>query len=124
MWDVLLQGAGFSPARVAEQYERTCALKNYEEHITGRRQSLMNAYAMAMRTGDGADRAAVLAKIQAFNKANPEVAISSSSLRASMRSRARYSARAEGGIVLNPKLSARLNSIVGPGKGGTEGSED
>ena len=109
---------------MAEQYERTCALKNYEEHITGRRQSLMNAYAMAMRTGDGADRAAVLAKIQAFNKANPEVAISSSSLRASMRSRARYSARAEGGIVLNPKLSARLNSIVGPGKGGTEGSED
>lgn len=107
-WQVLLQGAGFSPAEVAERYERNRALKNYEEHITGRRQSLMNAYAMIIRNGDAADRAEVREKIRAFNKSNPEVAISSDSIRASMKSRARYSAKAEGGIVLNPKLAARL----------------
>lgn len=114
LWQVLLQGTGFSPAKIAERYERNRALKNYEEHITGRRQSLMNAYAMAIRNGDAADRAAVMEKILAFNKTNPEVAISSSSIRTSMKSRARYSANAEGGIVLNPKLSARLNASVGP----------
>ncbi len=113
LWQVLLQGAGFSPAKIAERYERNRALKNYEEHITGRRQSLMNAYAMAIRNGDAADRAAVMEKILSFNKTNPEVAISSSSIRTSMKSRARYSANAEGGIVLNPKLSARLNARVG-----------
>ncbi len=113
LWQVLLQGAGFSPAKIAERYERNRALKNYEEHITGRRQNLMNAYAMAIRNGDAADRAAVMEKILSFNKTNPEVAISSSSIRTSMKSRARYSANAEGGIVLNPKLSARLNARVG-----------
>ncbi|MCD9088736.1 PLxRFG domain-containing protein [Stenotrophomonas sp. SY1] len=113
LWQVLLQGSGFSPAQIAERYERNRALKNYEEHITGRRQSLMNAYAMAIRNGDAGDRAAVMEKILAFNKTNPEVAISSSSIRASMKSRARYSANAEGGIVLNPKLAARMRERVG-----------
>jgi len=113
-WQVLLQGAGFSPAEVAERYERNRALKNYEEHITSRRQSLMNAYAMAIRNGDAADRAEVMEKVRAFNKSNPEIAISSDSIRASLKSRARYSAKAEAGIVLNPKLAARLKERVGP----------
>jgi len=113
-WQVLLQGAGFSPAEVAERYERNRALKNYEEHITKRRQSLMNAYAMAIRNGDAADRIAVMKKVRAFNKANPELAISSDSIRASLKSRARYSAKAEAGIVINPKLAARLQERVGP----------
>lgn len=113
-WQVLLQGAGFSPAEVAERYERNRALKNYEEHITRRRQSLMNAYALVIRNGDAADRTAVLEKVRAFNKSNPEVAISSASIRASLKSRARYSAKAEAGIVLNPKLAARLKERVGP----------
>jgi len=113
-WQVLLQGAGFSPAEVAERYERNRALKNYEEHITRRRQSLMNAYAMVIRNGDAADRGEVMEKVRAFNKANPELAISSDSIRASLKSRARYSAKAEAGIVINPKLAARLKERVGP----------
>jgi len=34
---------------VAERYERNRTLKNCEEHISWRRQSLVNAYAMAIR---------------------------------------------------------------------------
>jgi len=114
LWQALLQGAGFAPAEVAERYERNRALKNYEEHITRRRETLMNAFALAVRNGDQPTREAVMEKIRAFNRANPEVAISASSIRASMKSRAGYSAKAEGGIVLNPKLSARLQAAVGP----------
>ncbi len=88
LWQALLQGAGFAPAEVAERYERNRALKNYEEHITRRRETLMNAFAMAVRNGDQASREAVMEKIRAFNRANPEVAISASSIRASMKSRA------------------------------------
>ncbi len=113
-WQVLLQGAGFSPAEVAERYELNRALKNYEEHITSRRKSLMNAYAMAIRNGDASDREAVMEKIRQFNKTNPEVAISSAGIRASLKSRASYSAKAEAGIVINPKLAARLQERVGP----------
>ncbi|WP_445392756.1 hypothetical protein ACUDTH_06785 [Stenotrophomonas pavanii] len=103
---------GFAPEKVSRQYETTRALKNYEQHILDRRKSLVNAFAMALRNGNASDRASVLSKIGAFNKANPELAITSSGLQQSIKNRARYSARAEAGIVLNPKLEARLNKAV------------
>lgn len=111
-WEILLQANGFAPEKVSRQYETTRALKNYEQHILDRRKSLVNAFAMALRNGDASDRASVLSKIGAFNKANPELAITSSGLQQSIKNRARYSARAEAGIILNPKLSARLNKAV------------
>lgn len=111
-WEVLLQANGFAPEKVSRQYETTRALKNYEQHILDRRKSLVNAFAMALRNGDASDRASVLRKIGDFNKANPELAITSSGLQQSIKNRARYSARAEAGIVLNPKLAARLNKAV------------
>lgn len=111
-WEVLLQANGFAPEKVSRQYETTRALKNYEQHILDRRKSLVNAFAMALRNGNASDRASVLSKIGAFNKANPELAITSSGLQQSIKNRARYSARAEAGIVLNPKLEARLNKAV------------
>ncbi|MEQ3438187.1 PLxRFG domain-containing protein [Stenotrophomonas maltophilia] len=111
-WEVLLQANGFAPEKVSRQYETTRALKNYEQHILDRRKSLVNAFAMALRNGDGSDRASVLRKIGDFNKANPELAITSSGLQQSIKNRARYSARAEAGIVLNPRLAARLSKAV------------
>ena len=111
-WEILLQANGFAPEKVSRQYESTRALKNYEQHILDRRKSLVNAFAMALRNGDASDRASVLAKIRDFNKVNPELAITSSGLQQSIKNRARYSARAEAGIVLNPKLAARLNKAV------------
>lgn len=111
-WEILLQANGFAPEKVSRKYETTRALKNYEQHILDRRKSLVNAFAMALRNGDASDRASVLSKIGAFNKANPELAITSSGLQQSIKNRARYSARAEAGIILNPKLAARLNKAV------------
>lgn len=111
-WEILLQANGFAPEKVSRQYETTRALKNYEQHILDRRKSLVNAFAMALRNGEAGDRASVLAKIRDFNKVNPELAITSSGLQQSIKNRARYSARAEAGIILNPKLSARLNKAV------------
>ncbi|EKT4101875.1 TPA: PLxRFG domain-containing protein [Stenotrophomonas maltophilia] len=111
-WEILLQANGFAPEKVSRQYETTRALKNYEQHILDRRKSLVNAFAMALRNGDASARASVLAKIRDFNKVNPELAITSSGLQQSIKNRARYSARAEAGIVLNPKLAARLNKAV------------
>ncbi|HFK2905042.1 TPA: PLxRFG domain-containing protein [Stenotrophomonas maltophilia] len=111
-WEILLQANGFAPEKVSRQYETTRALKNYEQHILDRRKSLVNAFAMALRNGDASDRASVLSKIGAFNKANPELAITSSGLQQSIKNRARYSARAEAGVILNPKLAARLNKAV------------
>ena len=113
LYKVMLQGAGFTPAQVSAQYERNSDLMNYQQHIMDRRQHLMDAFGMAVRLGDDAARRSTLAKIAAFNQINPEVAITPATIRNSMRARVRYSARAEGGIMLNPKLAAKLKLVVG-----------
>lgn len=112
-YQVLLQGSGFTPDKIARQYEENRQVKDYEKAIMDRRQALANAYAMAARTGDSEGMAAALAKIQGFNRSNPEVAITGSSIRASVRARAKYSERAEGGVVVNPKLQAKLDAMTG-----------
>jgi hypothetical protein len=68
---------------------------------------------MALRADDGEARAAVMEKIRTFNARWPQVAISPSVLRASLRQRANDSARAEIGIVLDRRLAAQIRQEVG-----------
>ncbi|NUS39943.1 MAG: PLxRFG domain-containing protein, partial [Lysobacter sp.] len=110
---VLLQLNGFTPNELAERYDRNRSLKNYEQHILDRRQHLVGAFAMANRLGDDAGKRDVVEAIARFNVANPEVAITPASIRRSLLQRARYSAEAEGGIMLNRKLAPRLREAVG-----------
>lgn len=109
----LLQLAGFAPAELADRYDRNSALKNYEEHILNRRTRLIDAFAMAQRLGDSEGRRDTLVSIRKFNQANPEIAISGATIRRSLMARSRYSKRAEAGIVLNPKLAAKVRAAVG-----------
>ncbi len=113
-WEILLQANGFAPEKVSRQYETTRALKNYEQHILDRKESLRNAFAMAIRNGSAAERASVLAKIRTFNKAWPQIAIDSASLNRSITGRARYSAQAENGVMLNKRLRGQLVDRVTP----------
>ncbi len=110
--ELFAQAIGFQPVRLAEQYRENSALKNYEQFILDRRQSLMNAYAMAVRTG--ADRAEVMERIRAFNRRYPEIPINGDTLRRSLRTRARYSAQADGGVAINRRLAPRLREAVLP----------
>ena len=110
---LLLQLGGFTPAEVAERYDSNRALKNYERHILDRRQYLVNAVALAVRTGDAEARREAMASIGAFNRKYPEIAITQKSLRKSLAARARYSRQAEGGVILNKKIAARVREEVG-----------
>lgn len=103
----LLQLAGFSPASLSERYEGINAAKNFEEKLLGRRSALLNAYAMAWRAGDADTVGKVVEKMRAFNQAQPALAINSETIRQSLQARLRYSSRAEGGVVLNPKVAAQ-----------------
>jgi hypothetical protein len=109
--EAFVQLLGFQPTRLFEQSKVTNALMGYQHAIQDRRQMLMNAYAMAVRSGD--DRDVAMAKIHAFNAKYPEIAIKNESLRQSMRARARYSANAEGGVAINKKLAPRLREMTG-----------
>lgn len=110
---LLLQLAGFTPAEVARQYDRNSALKNYEQHILDRRSRLMDAFAMANRTGDEDGRRETIAAIQKFNSTHPEIGITTATIRRSLLSRAKYSEKAEGGIILNRRLESKLHDMVG-----------
>lgn len=110
---LLLQLGGFTPAEVADRYDRNRALKNYEQHVLDRRSRLVDAFALATRTGDGSGRADVMEQIRTFNTKWPEIRITPRTLKMSMRTRARYSAQAESGIVLNRKIAERVREAVG-----------
>ncbi|HGS5736349.1 PLxRFG domain-containing protein [Vibrio parahaemolyticus] len=62
------QALGFTPARLVQQYDSNSALKGYERQVTRRRQSLMNAYWLAVRTKDNDGRKSVLNNIREFNR--------------------------------------------------------
>lgn len=111
--DTLLQLSGFTPAKVADRYDRNRALKNYEQMLLERRGRLMDAFAMARRLGDGEASRETMEQIRAFNRKNPEIAITRASLRRSLAQRARYSQRAEHGITLDRRLARRVREEVG-----------
>ena len=111
-YELLMQTAGFSPARVSEQYNANNSLKDYEGTILKRRQALMDAYAMGIRMRDQDMVQSVTAKIEAFNASNPAVGITANQIRRSLQARERYSERAANGVVLNPKLAAQLKARV------------
>lgn len=109
--EAFVQALGFSPTRLFEQQRENRALKNYEQHILDRRQSLMNAYALAVRAGQDTDTA--LTRIHAFNRAYPEIPLTAQSIRQSLRARARYSAEADSGVGLNKRIAGRVREAVG-----------
>lgn len=116
VWQTLMQLNGFTPAQVADRYDRNRALKNYEQHIRDRREHLLNAFAMANRLGDEDGRRSAMAAMHKFNRSHPEVAITPATVRLSLRGRARYSQKAEAGIVLHPRLAAKVRAAVGEGQ--------
>jgi hypothetical protein len=109
----LLQLSGFTPAELSETYARNNAAKRYEDHYLKRRERLLDAYALATRAGDSDARADVVLQIRAWNRKVPELAITARTLQRSMASRLVYSANAEQGIVLNPKIAERVREASG-----------
>ena len=109
----IVQALGFRPTRVADQQRINSALKNYEKDIQDRRQLLMNLFALSVHNQDGEARAEAMGKIQRFNAAYPEIAITPSSIRESLKRRARYSADADHGVFLQRKLAERVKDAVG-----------
>lgn len=113
-WEMFAQAMGFTPAVLAEQYDRNNALKSAETRIMDKRRTLMTKYATAYRTKDSELKAEATTEIKAFNRENKRVAISPANLASSIRSRQLRSDRTEGGIYINPKLDKQLRDTIAP----------
>ena len=108
-YQALMQGIGFTPAKIAERYDINNRLKNHEKRIIDERSALQKAAVKEAMSGSGISES-MLGKIQDFNSRFPEYPITSDTLRQSAQSTALAHQRNEFGVSLNPKLNERLRS--------------
>jgi hypothetical protein len=115
--EVLGQSIGFSPERVAQRQKANIEMKTAEQEILDKRQSLMNAYFMAIDNGDTDMMERVSNKIARFNSSNPTMSITGSKLSRSIRERYRQRALAQltGGMNINKKLIGELGGMAAYG---------
>lgn len=101
--EAFTQMLGFTPERLAQRQSANIEAKSYEENVKQRRQDLLNFLAMAIEREDEDGEAKVLAKIDKFNEANDWLPIKGSTIRASLKKRAKERAMAGelGGIRIN-----------------------
>ncbi|KAB2922215.1 MAG: PLxRFG domain-containing protein [Dechloromonas sp.] len=110
--DAMKQALGFTPARIAEAYEANSRLINRENRIESERSKIVNAAMREVMTGELTD--AMLAKVQAFNEANPDYPITGDAIRRAVSGRASAERDTVGGIRLNRRLDARLRGEAAP----------
>ncbi|WP_343546776.1 PLxRFG domain-containing protein [Sphingobium yanoikuyae] len=110
--DVLKQALGFTPIELAELYDHNRSKKNKEKRILDQRSEILADFDLAIQQGK--DTGPIVARIEKFNKENPDDPVSPRGVRQSMRTRRRMRERNQGGVYLNPKLAARLNEEATP----------
>lgn len=95
--DLFLQSVGFTPQKVADAYARNTAVKNLDKQIVDRKSLLSSQYELAALNDDQKEMASVMQKIEAFNSANPGMAIGKG-LEAGVMAKARRGATAQAGV--------------------------
>ena len=104
--DLFVQMMGFTPTALATRYEQQRAIKDHEGAIMQRRSNLMNSLFLAAKNNDTQEVKDVMARINAFNKANPisGLMINNKSIMQSAKVRAAYDARTINGTAVNKNL--------------------
>jgi hypothetical protein len=108
-----LQGVGFTPQRLASQYQLNAFQKDIEKQLLDRRQGLLNQYFNARTRGDFETASDVREEMNRFSLINPEkgLKITSETLAASARTRAKQSAETKAGIYLSKPFRQRFADV-------------
>lgn len=112
---LVAQGIGFTPAAVAETWDRNSALKNAERRILDERQRLVNKWGMAAMEGDKDGMKDAVDAIRNFNASERSrgVPIKKETLQRSIKTRAANAAKREDGVLIrNQVLSQRLREAL------------
>lgn len=112
-WELFMQANGFTPARVAERYRLNSRLMNEQAEIQDRKKAIHKAIGDAVMAGEAISDD-LLADLRAFNRDVPVYPITVETIKQSIASRQRASARNEGGVALNPKLNDWLRAGLPP----------
>jgi hypothetical protein len=106
--EALSQMLGFSPERVAQKQQAAFQTKNANETIMNRRTDLLNAFFIAVDSGDADMMAKVIQKIVKFSQTNPGAAVDPEKLVDSIEKR--YQDRALANITGGNLISLRIIS--------------
>lgn len=107
--DLVRQFVGFTPAEIADQYERNAAVKELDRDLSQRRKNLVNYFVYALEQEDQVKADSALEAIREFSIKNPQIAISGNTLSQSYRGRQRARMLAENGLYIPSKgMRARL----------------
>lgn len=110
-WDLIGQALGFTPAKVAEAWDRNVALKNASGRIQDKRHEIINRFTLAQKLGDEKGMQDALRDVEAFNAVplHQAVAIKADTLRRSAKTSASNDAkRMDGALISNPLLGMQL----------------
>ena len=112
--EAIAQMLGFSPADTATKQKAAYEFKNTAEAVKDRHTSLLNAFFIALDSGDTDMMGTVLEKMQKFSVTNPGERIDADSLIDSVQKRYKDRAMANitGGIGINPKMIPQLNQML------------
>ena len=106
-----MQGVGFTPGRVAKQYDANRSVRNYESRIIKRRQNLINRWYLEWRNRDRDGQWEAMQAIRGFNKNNPRNIIDFDTLKRSWKTRQRFSTESKHGITLKKKTQHIKNKV-------------
>jgi len=115
-WDTMMKVVGFTPAKVAETYDRSSALYNADEKIRDKRTVLLNQFATAIAMDDDATIAQVLERIEAFNAVpiHRGYVITKDTIRRSLKTRASNASKREDGVLIQSAAGgADLRDLLG-----------
>lgn len=115
-WDLIAQASGFTPAHIAESFERNSRLRDAQSRVMTERRDLLNEFALANQMNDDETRQQVLERIRRWNQRlyTRGIEITGDSLRQSLRTRAQNAARREDGVLIQ---NAALNRTLRDGLG-------
>ncbi|WP_333826848.1 PLxRFG domain-containing protein [Pararhodobacter sp.] len=112
--EALTQALGFTPARVSEQYQTNRWMQNTQSRITDQRSTILRRAGDDIRAGNPiSDRAAQA--IREFNSEYPQYAITTDTIRQSVRARARGERETVGGVRLNRRLDGTIRGGTAQG---------
>jgi len=111
--EVIGQMFGFSPQRLSSQYKINNQIKDIEQAVLKRRNSLMDSYARAVREKDRDTQNEIRDEIREFNKANPGkgLAITQETIRRSLKKRESISKETEKGIFITKGVRPRISEF-------------
>lgn len=114
----IAQLSGFGPSRLAERHAANNAAKNFGDRLAKRRERLLNALAMAVRTGDQSEVRETMERIRKWNADVPALAIDRKTIDRSLAQRARYRDRAVSGVVLDRRIEQQALALGRFAEGG------